>query len=681
MRAHPLFCVAISLMLANSAHALELFWPTGASTSPCGNTLQNCVNSTVPGRADVVTIVDDPIDIGFGVADGVTIVRENILINRDMTLRAAPNVQAIFTGNNGILMTLSPNQTGAVRDLTLTNGQVRLEHIGADLRFATYIVEGIRISAFRGLGAVGAITCAIQAFGFQESPSGPTGTFGRFIIRKNHIDLFSVSPSPITGICLNGNRLAGSAAKSEISMNRITADTRIGTIGIETSFDSGAVEVRRNRIVGAGGAIIDQLFTAFISGALHEQVISHNVAERFDTAITAFPASGSVTIAHNTLVCPGRGAGTGVNTSYTASESVQVRIVNNLVSRCGIGVIANAANSVNSNNLIFSAIEPFRGVSPGPGTLFVDPLFESATYYRPSNYSPAVNAGIADAAVAGFDVEGNRQPNAGAPDIGAFEQVKDIGMRERFSGGAPSELLAQSGSFLFSSDHPIATPLGGAGYWYGQLEQAHALWFDGNNWLLRLGTAPLAAGRQFNIMAPRNNHAHFLHTPGLAGNAMNHPSVNNQPQAVVIVNERFDRADANAMDGNPVGVYYSNAYSRWFVGTENQIAMSAGARFNVMVGSLESGVSFSTRMPQAAPKIALRHPALDDNPCAVFTVGRRGSVFNPQSLVVNYVPAAALRPGRWQIEQPSGFNFPAGAEFNVIIDGTASERCRANPPS
>jgi hypothetical protein len=261
--------------------------------------------------------------------------------------------------------------------------------------------------------------------------------------------------------------------------------------------------------------------------------------------------------------------------------------------------------------------------------------------------------------------------------------VRDIGMRERFFGGAPSELFARSNRFLFSNDHPIATPLGGAGFWYEQLEQVHALWFNGNDWLLRLGTLPLAAGRQFNIMAPLDNHAHFLHavTFRYPATQLNHPSTNNQPDAVVIANERYDRVDGNAMGLNPFSVNYATGTNRWSIINQNSLPISVGARYDVMVGSLESGMSFSTRMPQAAPKIALRHPALDDNPCAVFTVGRRGSVFNPQSLVVNYVPAAALRPGRWQIEQPSGFNFPAGAEFNVIIDGTASERCRANPPS
>jgi hypothetical protein len=239
----------------------------------------------------------------------------------------------------------------------------------------------------------------------------------------NHIELVSVSPDTKTGICLLGNRLAGSAAKSEISMNRITADTRIGTVGITTSFDNGAVEVRRNRLFGTGLAIIDQDYSPLILGNLHEALISHNVAERFDTAILAFARSGSVMIAHNTLVCAGIGAGTGINTtSLSAPVGVSYRVINNIVSRCATGINAQAINSSNSNNLIFVTDSSFLGVGAGPGTIESDPRFESSTYFRPLPTSPAINAGIADAALAGFDVEGNRQPIQ-APDIGAYEQV------------------------------------------------------------------------------------------------------------------------------------------------------------------------------------------------------------------------------------------------------------------
>jgi hypothetical protein len=318
------------------------------------------------------------------------------------------------------------------------------------------------------------------------------------------------------------------------------------------------------------------------------------------------------------------------------------------------------------------------------GTLLVDPQFESATYFRPLPSSPAIDAGLADAAVAGFDVEGNRQPATGAPDLGAYERAKDFGARESFAGGAISEPLAISNPFLLNNGHPIATPLGGSGFSFAQLEQAHALWFNGSNWQLRMGTLPLAAGRQFNVMAPRDNHVHFLHTASLLVSAseLNDPSTNNQANAVVIVNERFDRVGSNQMDGNPLSVYYGTGANRWYVSNENSAPMTAGSRFDVIVSTLESGMSFSTNMRQSELRLVLRHPVLDDNPCAVFSVGRRGLIFNPQPFVVNYVPASTdgQRPGRWQIQQPTGFGFPQGAQFNVIIDGTASSRCPVAPP-
>jgi hypothetical protein len=682
MRIHRLFFAAITLALANPVQALELFWPSDSAINPCGTSLQNCINSTVPGRGDVVTIVDDVRDVGG--ADGLTFISENILINRDMTLRASPDVQAIFTGNSSILMTLLPNETAAVRDLSLTGGRVRLDHVGPNQGFATYIVERVRIRAFAGVASTpGALDCAIYAFSEEQSPAGPTGTFGRFIIRMNQINLVQSSQAT-TGICVLGNRLAGSAAKSEVSMNHVTTTATSQTTGILNQFDNGAVEVRRNRLVGTGIAIIDNDFSTFITNTFHESVISHNVAERFNTAILSFARGGTTTIAHNTLVCSGLGTGTGINTtSIVASENVMYRIINNVVSRCATGIVARPVNSTNSNNLVFDATTPFMGVSAGPGSILADPQFESNTYYRPLPTSPAINAGIADTAVAGFDVEGNRQPIV-APEIGAYEQVKDVGIQERFSGGAISEPLARSNPFLLSSDHPIATPLGsapfgGPAFSSAQLEQPHALWLNGGNWLLRLATAPLAANRQFNIMTARDNHLHFLHsaTSNSDISELDHPSVNNQPGAVVIVNERFDRVGTTAMDGNPLSVYYTPGTGRWFITNENSAPMTIGSRFNVMVSTMESGMSFTTSMPNFGTGIALRHPALDDNPCAVFSVGRQGLIFNPRPFVINYVPGSegGQRPGRWRIEQPAGFTFPTGAIFTVIVDGTGSNRC------
>ncbi len=677
MRAHTLICFTAALLAADNAQAIEFFWPLASPT--CSTTLQDCINQTVPGRGDMVTIVDDLNDVGG--ADGFTFISENILINRDVTLRGAPDVEAIFTGTNSILMDLAPGQTGAVRELSLTSGRVRMNHIGPDRGFATYIVERLRFRAFTGVAGPGALDCAIYANSIEQSPSGPTGTFGRFIIRMNQIELVQSSQGT-TGICLNGNRFAGSAAKSEISMNRIrfTSTAAAQKTGVYLSFDNGAIEVRRNQIQGASVAVLDQDYTPFLSGGtLHDTLISHNVAEGFGTAISATTRSGSVKIAHNTLVCPVRGIGAGINTNNLSnSPGVTIQIINNLITRCGTGVNASTVNSSNSNNLVFDSSTPFAGALGGPGTLFADPRFESATYYRPLPNSPAVNSGFVDAAVAGFDVEGNRQPSL-APDIGAYEQVKDIGMRESFSGGAIAEPLALSNPFLLSNDHPIATPLRGAGYTVAQLEQAQSLWFDGTSWLLRVGIQPLAAGREFNIMAPRENHAHFLQTAAIRFplTELNHPSTNDQQDAVVIANERFDRVGTNALDGNPFGLNYSTATNRWSIVNQNSAPISVGARFDVIVSTLDSAMSFSTQILQAAPVIALRHPFLDDNPCAVFSVGRRGAVFNPAPFVVNYVPGSdgGQRPGRWRIEQPSNVSFPLGAEFNVIVDGTASSRC------
>jgi len=112
--------------------------------------------------------------------------------------------------------------------------------------------------------------------------------------------------------------------------------------------------------------------------------------------------------------------------------------------------------------------------------------------------------------------------------------------------------------------------------------------------------------------------------------------------------------------------------------------MLSGRRFNIVIAPALSENALRIVASAAATEIPLSHPLLDDNGCAAPIVGRVDIPGAP--LVTDTVPFSldyraglAGAPGRWFIvAEPAGSAaFPAGAGFNVIVDGAEASGCRA----
>ncbi len=681
-----LFCILFFAATQEKVYAIEFFWPSGSALAPCGNTLQNCINQTVSGRGDIVTIVDS-FDVGG--PDGLTYIAESVLINRDMTLRAAPFVQAIFVTTNSVSVQLQNGQQATVRDLTFVEGGVNFLHTEFDTGFATYIAERLRVLNFTGSAFS---PCAIRAVSNQPSP-GMVGVFGRFIIKDNVIRMTGANIESPPAICVRGNRFSGDAAPSEIVNNRIEATAAsTGSVGIWVEMQSGAARVSGNRISGVQTPI---LAFQLLDGFAYDLILKNNVMSLNNgTGISAAINNGNVMIANNSIQCGASAVGgTGINGSNSFSATAQLRFFNNVISNCVLGInVSASATASNDHNLIYNSSEPIRGQIPGAGTLTDNPQFESLSYPKPLSGSPAIDAGTEDLALLGLDADGNQRVSGSTIDIGAFEMVPDRAFRETINLNAIAAPINQSNSILATTDHPIASPISGS-FSNVQLEQFFALWFNGSSWLVRHAAVdePLQVGRQFNVLTPRENAGHYRHINTslntLAGSSvttLDHPDLNDQPNAIPIVTERFDRSVGNGLEAQPLNLFYSESSGRWNLSNDSNLAMVIGTEYDVMIGNRRSNLHFDVTTDLASPAVELRHIFLDDNPCAVFAIGRLDNsvsgVFNIEPFVAEFIPASATAPGRWKIAQPSGNNFPANAGFAVLIDGSATSRCSISPP-
>lgn len=199
-----------------------------------------------------------------------------------------------------------------------------------------------------------------------------------------------------------------------------------------------------------------------------------------------------------------------------------------------------------------------------------------------------------------------------------------------------------------------------------QYESASGRWL-----IVNQDGSAITAGDTFNIavMSPANNN--FIHTSTAESvksnwTLLDHPSLNNRPNAQVLVTPRTSH-------NHTVGVWYLNNTGRWAILNLDQAAFAQGVEFNVVVLSRHPGTALHrvTATNSSGAQTTIDHPSTNNNPAAMvyalssFNPNGQGGVYNNHPIRVAYDAEA----GRWQIINQDQQPFANDAAFNLAILG------------
>jgi hypothetical protein len=373
MRRHRFLLVSAILSLSSAAvspaSAGTLTWSGPAS--PCGSTLQGCINGA--GSGDIVEV-----------ATNVPI-HEDLTIDKSLELAAAPGFSPVLGDLRTVLLTNPALQANRIRfrDFTLTRGFVSAVQVSGK----TFDVEVRNLTIHNTFNGRAEIEVRPGSFG----PYGPVqaGIVGnRLTIPANSqalgaraISLEGGSAASLLGL-IQGNRIDhfDGGQEGAIGVFNLTADLDVTVVANEVrgsdyndgvlffQFGEGSSNVRvlDNLVVGQttkSGVPVSYALVVDAGDATFE--IVNNTAADGDNGIFVLGrddlgASWSGIVANN--VVSGM-SGTGIVLAQPTLTSGVVDNDHNLVFDVG-------------NNLF----------TPGPGTLFADPLFlvDMGAYESPS---------------------------------------------------------------------------------------------------------------------------------------------------------------------------------------------------------------------------------------------------------------------------------------------------------
>lgn len=374
-----LLVLILSFSTALEARAqLPVFrvWPD--TTPPCNGTLQACVNAASADDAiDVVT--NGPID-------------ESITLSRSIELTASPGFQPVFAAGRNIVA--SPLNGGShfflIQGMTLASGGISVENTVAGA-----ITAWVRNNRCDGIFL-----------------SAETGFPLSFRIVGNHVTPVFGQPRGI------GVQTGPAYGTGEISGNDVAMYPDNGAIGIgvEGPLGSMSVDVVANRVTGlAYGSGIRMQGAAFYQAHIVNNLVTGANANGYGIIVAGNGTTTNFSIVNNTVT---------ENDFGIVVDFANAQVANNAVTgHTATGLAVSNSNTVgNGNNLFFGNGNDFLGTVPGPNTLYADPLYTDAQAFRPTSYSPVVDAGddtLVPAAIT-TDLDGNPRID-GTVDIGAYE--------------------------------------------------------------------------------------------------------------------------------------------------------------------------------------------------------------------------------------------------------------------
>jgi hypothetical protein len=372
--------VALLVLCACLDANAQIFAMNSWPFPPCTGTLQACIAMS-PGGVEVIT--NEPID-------------ETIVMSNSTVLVAGAGYQPTFAPNHSIIAS-SPggDRSYWIEGFTLPGGLILVQNLHSGSLTAT-----LRNNRCRTIN-------------IHADTGGPLF----FDVSGNEVRPVHPDPLPIRVLALDAYG-EGQIARDDVIMAPTNIAKGISVLVVTGSME---VDVVANRIRGTayGGGIEiqeDATPTQFFEARVVNNLVTGATAGGAGIQVVraAFDGFNDAWISNNTVTDGLIGI---------ATSELDAAVGNNVVTGQGIGFdLGSGATVVQHGNLAFDNDFDFIRPPVGPDTLFEDPLYADTTDFRPTPYSPVVNAGDDSMLPPEFttDLDGNPR-RRGTIDIGAYE--------------------------------------------------------------------------------------------------------------------------------------------------------------------------------------------------------------------------------------------------------------------
>lgn len=657
-----------TLAASAGAPAATLEWPGAA---PCNGTLQACVDAAANG--DTVLVVAETT-----ISGGVS------LLNKSLELRAAPGLRPAFAAGTSVSAAGSGAgpMTVTVQGFALFDARIDLSWSGTGA--ATFGVYDNRITAS---------SASVQAGVRVRNFSGGTSSVQ---VENNRI----TAGIPFINASLLQVSAAGGSVTGKILHNRIealpSAESGWGIVLDATGGSNMGLAVAFNEVrgrFGRGGIGATEGLFSSTASTLVADVFSNVVVcgARMGQGFTATLNNGNIDadVVNNTIV----GCNTGVGYSRwfgsVLTGTIDGLLNSNILAHNQRGMQLNPeffANITEADNLFWD--NGSNQPAPTAGSSTADPLFLSAQHPYLKAGSPAINNGNlftpllhTGAGLPALDAGGLRRLRGAQVDIGAHEFGDTTLLHTGTSGNVAGHITTITGAPFDGTPGAklFATPNydGGFGPEGPAVGTPLGVYFAGGLWrIFNQDFAPMPVGARFNVFAPQPGNGVFTHVSTAANisawsSQIDNSSLNGQPDRFVLVTQDWTAGGAAQYNAHPVGVFYFGfgGPGSWFVTNLDQtpgVDMAANLGFSVYSQdrSPNAFVAEATPTTAAGQALILRHPLLDETPCAQLQVTRQlGSSPAVNHFDVRYNQGT----GRWFILNQNA-PMPAGARFFVLVD-------------
>lgn len=150
------------------------------------------------------------------------------------------------------------------------------------------------------------------------------------------------------------------------------------------------------------------------------------------------------------------------------------------------------------------------------------------------------------------------------------------------------------------------------------------------------------------------------------------PLINNNPNAIFLVNQALGAVGGPVFNPHPVGLYYRSDIGRWTIENQDQAVLPLGSDFFVWIPgpgattgpAAPTFLHTSTALNVSGNQTTLDHPLLNGNPNQALHVTAYGPTeLFPHEIGTWYKTAT----NRWTIFNEDLLPMPAGIKFNVCI--------------